>query len=181
LEACKGITTTEQTKIGSYRGFDMLISFDTMSKEFRCDMKGSMTHTAMLGSDSFGNITRINNAFDKIPQRLQSSEVQLQTLYEQVENAKTELQRPFPQEQELADKTARLAELDTMLNMDENPGEEKSGEQEHGGDDVPERESEAMCAKEKPSILKMLEQGEAKSRAMFGAGEKSEKSREVSL
>jgi hypothetical protein len=181
LEVCKGITTTEQTKIGSYRGFDMLISFDMFNKEFKCDMKGSMTHTAMLGNDSFGNITRINNAFDKIPQRLQSSEVQLQMLYEQVENAKTELQRPFPHEQELADKTARLAELDTMLNMDENPGAEKTGEQERGGDDVPERESAAMCAKEKPSILGALEQYAEKSRAMFGATEKTEKSKEVSL
>ena len=66
LEACKKIMTTEPEKIGSYRGFDMLISFDSMNKEFKIDMKGSMTHTATLGDDSGGNITRINNAFDRI-------------------------------------------------------------------------------------------------------------------
>jgi hypothetical protein len=64
LEACKGITTTDAVKIGSYRGFDMLISFDSFNKVFNCSMKGSMTHTTALGNDSFGNITRINNTFD---------------------------------------------------------------------------------------------------------------------
>ena len=73
LAACKTITTTDTEKIGSYRGFDMYISFDSMNKEFKVDMKGSMTYTATLGDDGGGNITRINNAFERIPQRLTSA------------------------------------------------------------------------------------------------------------
>jgi len=186
LEACKGITTTEPVKIGSYRGFDMLVSFDSFHKEFKIDMKGSMTHSTALGNDSFGNITRINNAFDKIPQRLQSSEVQLQTFREQIESAKTELAKPFPFEAELAEKTARLAELDATLNMDGTPG----GAEIDGADidDVDIDEEAAakvvpVSAKEKPSILDALKQGAEKSRSLFGGKEKSEpeKKSEISI
>jgi len=99
LEACKGITTSQPTKIGSYRGFDMLISFDSFNKVFNVDMKGSMTHTAALGDDAGGNITRINNAFDRISQRLKSVEERLETLYQQQKNAQAELGKPFEREQ----------------------------------------------------------------------------------
>ena len=182
LEACKSITTTDPVKIGSYRGFDMLISFDKFNSEFKVDMKGSMTHTATLGNDSFGNITRINNAFDKIPQRLQSSEVQLQTITEQAENAKTELSKPFAHEAELAEKTARLAELDVILSMDDKT--ENTQEAERGDETEAASKSYAISAvsagitKEKPSLLETLERNAEKSKTMFGGVADTEQKRE---
>ena len=160
LETCKNMKSTEAARIGSYRGFDMMLSFDSFNKEFHLAMKGAMTHTAVLGDDSSGNITRINNAFDKIPQRLVSAEAQLQTLHEQMENAKSELERPFQLEQELSDKSARLAELDVMLNMDEHTEEEPEIE---GA-----AKEEAISAKEKPSILESIKVYGEKSRQIYG-------------
>ena len=178
LESFKGITTTTPTKIGSYRGFDMLLSFDTVNKQFNLAMKGSMTHTVNLGDDAFGNITRINNAFDRIPQRLQSVEAQLQTLYDQTENAKAELEKPFAFEAEFAEKTARLAELDAMLNMDEAP------EPALIGDDLDEAAKAApsnVSAKEKPSILEALKHGAEKSRNLYGGKQEPEKKPEICI
>ena len=163
MESFKGITTTSHTNIGSYRGFDMLLSFDSANKQFNLAMKGAMTHTVNLGDDAFGNITRINNAFDRIPQRLQSVEAQLQTLYDQTENAKAELDKPFPFETEFAEKSARLAELDAMLNMDEQPEPTLIGD-----DEIAAKTTAQAMTKEKPSILDALKQGAEKSKAMFG-------------
>jgi hypothetical protein len=177
LEACKSIQSTEAVKIGDYRGFDMLLSFDSLNKEFNIAMKGAMTYTAALGEDSSGNITRINNAFDRIPQRLKSVEAQLQTLIDQVENARAELEKPFAFEVELAEKSARLAELDAMLNMDNRPAEIAGDEHTEAGrsDDglAPGTvevagKAEPFVAKEKPSILATLKQNAEKSRRMFG-------------
>jgi len=157
----------------------MYISFETVSKTFNVDMKGSMTHTAALGSDGGGNITRINNAFDRIPQRLASVEAQLETLYKQQENARAELGKPFERERELAEKSARLAELDSMLNMDEKPDiVVMSGDEEEPDVDDEDiaAKSAPMSAKEKPSLLATLEKNAEKSRAMFGGGSEKSKS-----
>jgi hypothetical protein len=190
LEACKSITTTELVKIGSYRGFDMHIAFDKHNSEFTCSMKGSMTHTAALGTDESGNITRINNAFDKIPQRLASSEAQLQTLREQVENAKTELAKPFAFEAEFAEKSARLAELDAMLNMSDSPDTERKPEQAAGRDiavaaaaksKTVESNTHAISAKERPSMLAALERGAEKSRAAFSGTDSPPKTKEAAI
>ena len=89
IQYCRRNKTSETTNnIGNYRGFDMLLSFDSFNKEFHLDMKGSMTHTAVLGNDRGGNITRINNAFDKIPQRLVSVEAHLETLERNAEKSR---------------------------------------------------------------------------------------------
>jgi len=182
LEACKGIKTTEPTKIGSYRGFDMLIFFESFNKEFHVDMKGSMTHTAVLGDDSGGNITRINNAFDRIPQRLASSEAQLETLYQQQENARAELGKPFEREQELTEKSARLAELDSMLNIDEKPEIVVMDCVDDEMDDIDvAAKSAPMSAKERPSLLATLERNAEKSRAMFGGAAEKNKCEEVTI
>ena len=184
LAACKKITTTEPEKIGSYRGFDMYISFDKVKSEFLIDMKGSMTHTATLGDDSGGNITRINNAFDRIPQRLASVESQLETLYNQQTTAKAELGKPFEREQELVEKTARLAELDSMLNMDGNPDVVVMG----GDDEDPDVDDTSVAAKSvpaiakgKPSLLETLEKNAEKSKIMFGGGTKKTKREETEI
>jgi hypothetical protein len=175
LEACKEIKSSEAVKLGSYRGFDMYISFDKHNAEFTCSMKGHMTHTAALGEDSSGNITRINNAFDKIPQRLASSEAQLQTLHEQVENAKIELTKPFAFEAEFAEKSARLAELDAMLNMEDGPAGRDSAAP------VAAKDQQTAIAKEKPSLLATLKRGAERSRAEFGAAGNVSKSKETTL
>jgi hypothetical protein len=118
IEACRGIQGVASEKVGSYRGFEVSISFDTFNKEYKCHLKGSMTYTVPLGSDPAGNIIRIDNALEKISTTLETSEARLETLYSQVENAKTELEKPFPQEAVLAEKTARLTELDSLLSLD---------------------------------------------------------------
>jgi hypothetical protein len=144
-------------------------------------MKGSMTHTATLGDDAGGNITRINNAFDKIPQRLASVEAQLETYHSQQENARAELGKPFEKEQEFTEKSARLAELDSMLNIDGKPDAVIMGgaDEEIGADEdtAIAAKTPPISAKGKPSLLETLEKNEAKSKAMFGGGntEKSKK------
>ena len=127
----------------------------------------SMTHTATLGDDSSGNITRINNAFDRIPERLNSVEVQLQTLTAQMENARIELEKPFAFEAELAEKSARLAELDASLNMDDRPAERPEGELAPVAGETAAKAA-PISAKEKPSILETLKINAEKSRQMFG-------------
>jgi len=118
IKACKSSISTDGLNVGSYRGFSMFISYDTRSNEFHCNLQGRLSHNIVLGNDSFGNITRINNTLEKIPERLYDLESRLQTLNNQMESAKTELAKPFPFEKELATKSARLTELDTLLNMD---------------------------------------------------------------
>ena len=182
IEACKRIKSADAVNIGSYRGFDMSISFNKIASEFTCSMKGSMTHTATLSNDASGCISRINNAFDKIPERLKSSEVQLQTLHEQAENAKTELAKPFAFEAELAEKSSRLAELNATLDMDDRPSAPILPEQEDVAKSVTVKQSikidsayGAVSAKGKPSLLEALERNAEKSRAVFGGGTDAKK------
>ena len=120
LDACKEVINSEPVAIGSYRGFAMSVEFNAFSKEYTLLLKGQMTHRATLGTDPRGNLTRIDNALAQMPQRLQSVQNQLDNLYQQQAAAKAEVGKPFPQEQELRDKSARLAELDVLLNIDGN-------------------------------------------------------------
>ena len=192
LKACKGISTSEPTRVGSYRGFNMYISYDKSTNEFKADMKGCMTHTATLGNDSSGNITRINNAFDKIPARLASVEAQLETLYSQQANAKAELGKPFEFEQELTEKSMRLAELDSMLNLDEKPDTVVLDDvvEETADCDIAAKanknnlmsvKAEPASKKEKPSVLALLEKNAEKSKAMFGCNVEKVKRGEVTV
>lgn len=118
LDACKEIQGKDPVQIGSYRGFSMSVAFDPMWKEHTLTLKGQMTHRVELGTDARGNLVRIENALDKMPERLRSVQDQLENLYNQQAAAKAEVGKPFPQEQELAAKTARLIELDMELNLD---------------------------------------------------------------
>ncbi|MGN9097597.1 LPD11 domain-containing protein [Flintibacter porci] len=118
LDACKEVINSEPVAIGSYRGFAMSVTFDAFSKEYTLLLKGQMTHRVTLGTDPRGNLTRIDNVLAQMSQRLQSVQNQLDNLYQQQAAAKAEVGKPFPQEQELRDKSARLAELDVLLNMD---------------------------------------------------------------
>ncbi len=96
----------------------MSVSFDAFRQEYTLLLKGQMTHRATLGTDPRGNLTRIDNALAQMPQRLEAVKAQLDNLYQQQAAAKEEVGKPFPYEEELRDKSARLAELDTLLNID---------------------------------------------------------------
>ena len=118
LDACKEVKGSDPVSVGSYRSFAMSVSFDAFRQEYMLLLKGEMTHRTALGTDPRGNLTRIDNALAQMPQRLEAVKNQLDNLYQQQAAAKAEVGKPFPQEQELRDKSARLAELDVLLNID---------------------------------------------------------------
>ena len=119
LEACKNMKSSRPVSIGSHRGFEMVLSYDTFSREFQLTLKHALRHTIELGKDVHGNITRIHNVLENLPARRDSCRVQMQRLEEQRETAKEELEKPFAQEDELREKSARLSDLNIELNLDE--------------------------------------------------------------
>ena len=118
LDACKEVKGSEPVQIGSYRGFTMSVEFSAWKQEYTLLLKGQMTHRASLGTDPRGNLTRIDNALSQMPQRLEAAKAQLDNLYQQQAAAKKEVGKPFPYEDDLRVKSARLVELDTLLNLD---------------------------------------------------------------
>ena len=118
LDACKEVKGSEPVQIGSYRGFAMSVEFSAWKQEYTLLLKGQMTHRASLGTDPRGNLTRIDNALAQMSQRLEATKAQLDNLYQQQAAAKEEVGKPFPYEDELKSKSARLVELDTLLNID---------------------------------------------------------------
>ena len=118
IAACKAMKSPEPVVLGAYRGFGMELSYNTFSKEFVVELKGKRSYPVALGTDIYGNITRIDNEIEKIPDRLLHCQERLETLKEQLETAKLEMQKSFAQEEELQQKTARLGELNAMLDMD---------------------------------------------------------------
>ena len=131
LAACKEVKGSDPVPLGSYRGFQMELSFDSFRHEYDIVLKGSMSHRVALGTDARGNITRLDNALAGIPEKLERANEQLTNLYNQQEATKGELGKPFPQEAELMAKSQRLAELDAALNMEdtvESRAEKKSTE-----------------------------------------------------
>ena len=119
LAACKDTKSAAPVPLGSYRGFQMELSFDSFRNEFDVNLKGAVSHRVVLGTDARGNITRLDNALAGIPERLERANEQLNNLYNQQEAAKAEVGKPFPQEAELTAKSQRLAELDAALNMED--------------------------------------------------------------
>ena len=135
LAACKAKTKPTPEPIGSYRGFELRLEYDVLAKQFRLNIKGKLSHFIDLGTDAGGNIQRIENCFGSFEERLHANEQSLITQREQLETAKAEAAKPFPQEDELRVKSARLAELDSMLNMDkrdDGPVLDTEPEQEDG-------------------------------------------------
>ena len=118
LDACKEVKGSEPVQIGSYRGFAMSVEFSAWKQEYTLLLKGQMTHRASLGTDPRGNLTRIDNALSQMSQRLEATKAQLDNLYQQQAAAKEEVGKPFPYEDDLRVKSARLVELDTLLNLD---------------------------------------------------------------
>ena len=130
LAACKNYTGMEPVALGAYRGFSMELSYNSFSQEYEIALKGSMTYTVTLGTDARGNFTRMDNTLAGLEGRKEKTQIQLENLHNQQEAAKAELGKPFPQEAELAEKSARLAELDAALNMDDHGMEEEVTEPE---------------------------------------------------
>ena len=132
IEACKAKTTSEPTPLGEYRGFKMELEFDTFERAYAVKLKGHFTHSVTLGTDVYGNITRIDNAVDNIETRLHKAEEQLENTKAQLETAKVEVEKPFTQEDELKQKMTRLTELNALLDMDKGDTPVVGGEPDEG-------------------------------------------------
>ena len=118
LDACKAIRGLDPVRIGQYRGLSMYLSLEDFGQTFRMTFKGEAVHPVELGQDARGNLTRIDNALAGLPQRLEMQRSKLTDLQAQMAAAKAEVGKPFPQEEELRIKSARLTELNTLLNME---------------------------------------------------------------
>lgn len=118
LTMSQTMLSPEATQIGSYRGLTLELAFDTFAREYRLTMIGQLRHTVTLGTDVFGNLQRMDNALEGLPIKEQTCREQLSNLQTQLETAKAEVQKPFPREAELNTKTARLEELNSLLNLD---------------------------------------------------------------
>ena len=144
LLVCKEMPTAETVTLGHYRGFGLDLRFDTFRNEYQAVLRGATSHFVPLGTDARGNLTRLDNVLDSFPDRIARAESQLQTLYQQRGAAQVEVEKPFPKEAELAEKSARLAELDTLLNMESRPEPEQ---------DTPEAEQDERSEEHRPSVL----------------------------
>ena len=123
LAVCKTMTNPEPVKIGSYRGLEMELFFDTFSREYKITLKNELRHTTPLGTDIFGNIQRLDNLIASFPEKQTACENQLDNEKVQLENAKSELDKPFIHEEELKTESARLAELNAMLDLNKRDNE----------------------------------------------------------
>jgi len=120
LAMCQEMDSLQQmVEIGEYAGMRMKVTFDSFNRKFVMSLKGELSHSFELGSDAFGNITRLHNVLDGMAGKLSEAETKLNNVTHQLETAKMEVQKPFPAEEELKEKMERLAELDALLNMDE--------------------------------------------------------------
>ena len=144
--ACSELPNAEEKVIGSYRGFELSLRFDTFRSEYQALLKGQRKYTVPLGTDPLGNIIRLDNSLNNFPERITAAENELDTLHQQQAAAQIEVEKPFPQEEELAEKSARLAELNAQLDVDEKNHEPEQDEEEKA--DEPRR----------PSVLAALEE-----------------------
>ena len=144
--ACSELPNAEEKVIGSYRGFELSLRFDTFRSEYQALLKGQRKYTVPLGTDPLGNIIRLDNSLNSFPERITAAENELATLHQQQAAAQIEVEKPFPQEEELAEKSARLAELNAQLDVDEKNHEPEQDEEEQ--EDAPRR----------PSVLAALEE-----------------------
>ena len=144
--ACSELPNAEEKVIGSYRGFELSLRFDAFRTEYQALLKGQRKYTVPLGTDPLGNIIRLDNSLNNFPERINSAENELATLHQQQAAAQIEVEKPFPQEEELAEKSARLAELNAQLDVDEKSHEPE--QEEEPDEDAPRR----------PSVLAALEE-----------------------
>ena len=136
IDACKEMTSPDPIPLGKYRGFDLELSFEPFEKAYQVKIKGSLSRSISLGTDAIGNITRIDNAIEKLPERLEAKKQELSTLEQQFATAKAEVEKPFDKEEELTEKTNRLNVLNGLLNVDKRENELVDGAPDEG-DSVP--------------------------------------------
>ena len=144
--ACSELPNAEEKVIGSYRGFELSLRFDTFRSEYQAILKGQRRYPVPLGTDPLGNIIRLDNSLNNFPERINSAENELATLHQQQAAAQIEVEKPFPQEEELAEKSARLAELNAQLDVDEKHHEPEQDEEEQEN------------VSRRPSVLAALEE-----------------------
>ena len=140
LDACNALTSADPVPLGSYRGLKLTLCFDSFEKLFKISMQGTLTYKVGLGTDVFGNIQRMDNLLESMPMRQLDYKEKLKNLEIQVEIAKQEVAKPFPREEELKAKSARLHQLNILLNMDKRENEIVDGVQDEG-EIQPQRES----------------------------------------
>ena len=145
--ACSELPNAEEKVIGSYRGFELSLRFDAFRTEYQALLKGQRKYTVPLGNDPLGNIIRLDNSLNNFPERITAAENELTTLHQQQEAAQIEVKKSFPQEEELAEKSARLAELNAQLDVDEKSHEPEQDEEEQ--EDAPRRPSVLAALDEK--------------------------------
>ena len=150
--ACSELPNAEEKVIGSYRGFELSLRFDTFRSEYQAILKGQRRYPVALGTDPLGNIIRLDNSLNNFPERINSAENELATLHQQQAAAQIEVEKPFPQEEELAEKSARLAELNALLDVDEKSHEPEQDEEEQ--EDAPRRPSVLAALEEKSEPVK---------------------------
>ena len=144
--ACSELPNAEEKVIGSYRGFELSLRFDAFRTEYQALLKGQRKYTVPLGTDPLGNIIRLDNSLNNFPERINSAENELATLHQQQAAAQIEVEKPFPQEEELTEKSARLAELNAQLDVDEKSHEPEQDEEEQEN------------VSRRPSVLAALEE-----------------------
>lgn len=132
LDACNALTSADPVPLGSYRGLKLTLCFDSFEKLFKISMQGTLTYKVGLGTDVFGNIQRMDNLLESMPTRQLDYKEKLKNLEIQVEIAKQEVEKPFPREEELKAKSARLDQLNILLNMDKRENEIVDGVQDEG-------------------------------------------------
>lgn len=141
IEACTKMTSPDPIPLGKYRGFDLELSFEAFEKVYQVKVKGEASRTISLGTDAAGNITRIDNAIEKIPERLELQRQELESVENQLATAQKEVEKPFDKEQELTEKTERLSVLNGLLNVDKKQNEIVDGEIDEGEEGRSERKS----------------------------------------
>ncbi len=165
IEACKQLKAKETLDIGEYRGFTMSVSYDSFGKTFNLELKREMTYTATVGSDPQGNIHRINNALNDIPDMLKTARSQHEALQSQLEAAKGELGKPFPREAELNEKLVRLVELNALLSSDGAEGIEEPAAAEKSKDTAADKPPSKMTIHDKLMAYKESEKSGDKGKA----------------
>ena len=135
IAACKAMKNPDPIHVGEYRGFKMELLFDSFSKEYKIKLKGELGYYVSLGTDNFGNITRIDNTLESLPKRLEINQQELENLITQFETATVDVEKPFEKEDELNSKTARLNELNALLNVDKRESEIVGGEPDEGDEE----------------------------------------------
>ena len=142
IEACKAMKSPEPVPLGTYRGLSMELFYSSVGQEFVIALHGKGTYKVPLGTDIYGNITRLDNKMNELPDNLTRSREQLETAKSQLETAKAEAQKEFPQEKELAEKVARLGELNVLLDMDKKDRIVMEEEQEEGEAETEQKRTE---------------------------------------